>query len=231
MGQFSLFEADRENPSNGAVIIPDDEWNPKYKLGFEKEMLGLYVSDHPLLAAGPSLRGAGAVSLATLSDLKDGSQVTVGGLVGAITRRFTRKGEPMLFFQLEDLEGSVEVVAFPGVVAESGPLVAEDAVLVVGGRLDHRGDEVKVIAKEIKELTVRNDLVVRLEVATNRLSSEIVRRLKEILSHHPGPAQVYLHMASDRGQKILRLADEHRVEPRSALYAELRELLGQRAVT
>jgi DNA polymerase-3 subunit alpha len=231
MGQFSLFEADRENPSNGAVIIPDDEWNPKYKLGFEKEMLGLYVSDHPLLAAGPSLRGAGAVSLATLSDLKDGSQVTVGGLVGAITPRFTRKGEPMLFFQLEDLEGSVEVVAFPGVVAESGPLVAEDAVLVVGGRLDHRGDEVKVIAKEIKELTVRNDLVVRLEVATNRLSSEIVRRLKEILSHHPGPAQVYLHMASDRGQKILRLADEHRVEPRSALYAELRELLGQRAVT
>jgi DNA polymerase-3 subunit alpha len=230
MGQFSLFAGDPLTAGHSEVLIPDEEWAQKVKLTFEKEMLGLYISDHPLLTAGPSLRAAGAVSITSLTDQKDGSQVVVGGLVGTIVRRFTKKGEPMLFFPLEDLESSVEVVAFPAVTAEAGPLVEEDAVLVVSGRLDHRGEDVKVIAKEIRPLDLRQDLALRLEVPAGLLSPNIVQQLKEVLSHHPGPAPVYLHMTTDKGHRVLRLADDHRVEPRSGLYAELRALLGQRAV-
>jgi DNA polymerase III subunit alpha len=101
---------------------------------------------------------------------------------------------------------------------------------VVAGYLDHRGDDVKFIARDIKELNIRHDLELRLEVAANLLSESLVRRLKDVLSNHPGAAPVYLHMVSTNGHKVLRLADQHRVEPRSALYAELRELLGQRAI-
>jgi len=230
MGQFSLFAGDTEAVRESRIEIPALDWPQKIALGFEKEMLGLYVSDHPLLAIGPSLAAATTNGIRDLEEMADRMSVTVGGLVASITRRWTRKGDPMIFFQLEDLEGSVEVMAFPRTVHDFGPAIVEDAVVVVVGNLDNRGDDVKVIAREIKELEVRDDYSVRLQVAATRLSPEIVTRLKGILANHPGSATVFLHMLSDSGTKVLRLSDTHRVEPRSALFAELKELLGQRAV-
>jgi DNA polymerase-3 subunit alpha len=228
MGQFSLFGGDDPTLAHPRVAIEAEEWSQKIKLGFEKEMLGLYVSDHPLLATAGAL--AAAMPIPTLYDQKDRSSVVVGGLIGAITRRFTKKGELMLFFQLEDLEGVVEVVAFPGVVNEFGPLIAEDSIVTVKGVLDHRGEDLKVVAREIAEVDLRAGAEVRLEVPAKRLSPDLVKSLKDILSNHPGPAPVFLHMVSDGSHRVLQLSDQHRVEPRSALYAELRELLGYGAV-
>jgi DNA polymerase-3 subunit alpha len=136
----------------------------------------------------------------------------------------------MIFFQLEDLEGSVEVIAFPKTVHDYGPLIVEDAILVVSGNLDHRGDDVKVVARDIKELEIRDDSTVRLAVAANRLTPEVVNSLKSILRNHPGSASVFLHMSDNGDTKVLRLSDSNRVEPRSALFAELKELLGPRAI-
>ncbi|HEY6628356.1 MAG TPA: DNA polymerase III subunit alpha, partial [Acidimicrobiia bacterium] len=227
MGQFSLFAGDTEAVQESHIEVPALVWPQKIRLGFEKEMLGLYVSDHPLLSIGPSLAAATSNGIHDLGELADRSSVVVGGLVASITRRWTRAGEPMIFFQLEDLEGSIEVMAFPRTVHDFGPAIIEDAIVVVSGNLDNRGDEVKVIAREIKELEVKDDNSVRLQVAAGRLSPEVVTRLKGILSNHPGSAVVYLHMVGDNGTKVLKLSDEHRVEPRSALFAELKELLGQ----
>jgi DNA polymerase-3 subunit alpha len=136
----------------------------------------------------------------------------------------------MLFFQLEDLEGSVEVIVFPKTVHDFGPVVVEDAVVVVSGHLDHRGDDVKVVAREIKELAVRDDTSVRLAVAAQRLTPEVVTTLKSILRNHPGGATVFLNLSDNGDTKILKLGDDHKVEPRSALFAELKELLGPRAI-
>jgi DNA polymerase-3 subunit alpha len=230
MGQFSLFAGAEEVDSGSKPVIPSDEWKQKVKLGFEKEMLGLYISDHPLLGARATLASVAPTSIAELEDMKDRSPVTVGGLVGAITRRWTKNGEPMVFFQLETLEGSVEALCFPRTVKEVGHLVVEDSIVVVTGHLDHRGDEIKVVVKDLRELEIRDDQSVRLQVPAAYLSTEVVRRLKQVLSNHPGPAQVYLHMTGEEGHKTLKLSDEHRVEPRSALFAELKELLGQKAV-
>jgi DNA polymerase-3 subunit alpha len=230
MGQFSLFAGDEEAFATSRVEVPAQDWSKKIQLAFEKEMLGLYVSDHPLLGAGPSLMAQTTNSIGDLEELADRASVTVGGLVGAITRRWTRNGEPMIFFQLEGLEGSVEVVAFPRTVHDYGHVITEDAIVVVAGNLDHRGDDVKVMAREIKELQVRDDSVVRMTASANRLTPEVVERMKTILSNHPGPSEVYLHMTSENGVKVLRFADSHRVEPRSALFAELKELLGPNAV-
>jgi DNA polymerase III subunit alpha len=230
MGQYSLFAGDSVETSEEDFEITDPEWPQKIKLSFEKEMLGLYVSDHPLLSVGPSLAAAITSPIAELAELNDRSSVVVGGIVGAITRRWTRNGEPMIFFQLEDLEGSVEVIVFPKTVHDFGPLVVEDAILVVSGHLDHRGDDVKVVAREIKELAVRDDSIVRLAVPAQRLTPEVVSSLKSILKNHPGSATVFLSLADNGDTKTLKLGDDHRVEPRSALFAELKELLGPRAI-
>jgi DNA polymerase-3 subunit alpha len=230
MGQFSLFAGDPGAVSQGRIDVPDLAWPQKIGLAFEKEMLGLYVSDHPLLAVGQSLAAATRATISQLDEMVDKASVTVGGLVAGITRRWTRNGDPMIFFQLEDMEGSVEVVAFPRTVNDYGHVVVEDAVVIVNGSLDHRGDDVKVMAREIKELEIRDDSTVRLKAPAATLTPEMVARLKTILSNHPGPAPVYLNMMSDQGVKGLKLSDAHRVEPRTALFAELKELLGPSAI-
>jgi DNA polymerase-3 subunit alpha len=230
MGQYSLFGGDDGAPEEVIVAVPDHEWDKMVRLGFEKEMLGLYVSDHPLLGVEHALAAMCSTTITGLWDNEDGSQVTIGGIVGGITRRYTKAGDPMYFFVFEDLQGSVEVVCFPRTVAEYGPFVREDAVLVVTGRLDHRGDDVKVIAKEIREPTLAEQDVVRLRLPANRLSRATVERLRGVLANHPGSAGVYVHMTSSNGEKVLKLGVEHRVEPRSALFAELRELLGPSAI-
>ena len=230
MGQYSLFAGETSSPDSHDFEIPDREWSQKVKLAFEKEMLGLYVSDHPLLGVGASLAAATTTTVAELPELADRSSAIVGGIVGAITRRWTRNGDPMLFFQLEDLEGSVEVIVFPKTVHDFGPLVVEDAVLVVSGQVDNRGDDVKIVARELKELAVRDDTTVRLDVSAQRLTPEVVSNLKTILRNHPGSATVFLDLRDNGNTKTLRLGDDHRVEPRSALFAELKELLGPRAI-
>ncbi len=230
IGQFSLFGGGDPALEIESVEIPQDEWQKKTRLAFEKEMLGLYVSDHPLLGVQGMLRRSTTSSISGLWDQLDGTQVTIGGIVSGINRRFTRKGEPMMFFNVEDLEASVEVVAFPRTVAASGPLIQEDAILLVTGRLDHRGDDVKMRASTIVEPDLSSEAVLRLAVPASALSTETVGNLKRILSNHPGQAPVFLHMTSDQGQKVLRLDDDHRVELTSALYAELHGLLGMRAL-
>jgi DNA polymerase-3 subunit alpha len=230
MGQYSLFAGDDAATEDQDFDIPIDEWSQKIKLAFEKEMLGLYVSDHPLLSVGASLAAATTTTISELDDLSDRSSVTVGGIVGAITRRWTRNGDPMLFFQLEDLEGSVEVIVFPKTVHDFGPVVVEDAVVVVSGHLDHRGDDVKVVSREIKELAIRDDSSVRLAVPAQRLTPEVVSTLKSILRNHPGAASVFLNLSDNGNTKVLKLGDDHKVEPRSALFAELKELLGPKAI-
>ncbi len=230
MGQFSLFGGDEPSVQGASLEIPDLEWDKATKLAFEKEMLGLYVSDHPLFGVEGALRCLVTTSMPGLLEESDGSVVTVGGIVGAVTRRYTRKGDPMLFFHLEDLEGSTEVVCFPRTVSDFGPLVRPDAVLVVSGRVDQRGDSVKLVAQGISEPTLDAESVVRLQVQAVRMSQSLVVRLRGVLANHPGEVPVYLHLTGDSRDTVVRLGDEFRVEPRTALYAELRDLLGAGAV-
>ncbi len=229
-GQYSLFaEGDDAAKPSAAPLIPAGEWDKRIKLAFEKEMLGLYISDHPLLGIEASLRSQVTCGIPSLQERDDRELVVIGGLVGAITRRFTRNGEPMIFFQLEDLEGDVEVLCFPKTVNAFGPLVQEDAVLLVKGRVDDRGEETKIVASELVEPRLNGATTVRIEVPATMLSREKVAALKQVLVNHPGQAEVVLHLTSEKGHKVLRV-DGHRVEARSDLFAELRELFGPRAV-
>jgi DNA polymerase-3 subunit alpha len=229
-GQYSLFGGGASEVSDVPHDVADHEWDKKVRLAFEKEMLGLYVSDHPLLGIEKMLAQMTDTPIPGLWDREDRSQASIAGVIGSVNRRYTRKGDPMVYFSVEDLQGSVEAVAFPKTVAEHGPMIREDAIVVLRGRVDHRGDDVKFIVHSLSEPELSEDRTVRVRVPASRLSTSVVENLKSVLTNHPGSAPVFIHMTSAEDEKVLRVGAEHNVEPRSALFAELRELLGPSAV-
>ena len=229
-GQYSLFGGTNEAASVGAEEVPDHEWDKKVRLGFEKEMLGLYISDHPLFGLEKALETMTDTTIPGLWDKEDRSQATIAGVIGSVNRRYTRGGEPMVYFAVEDLQGSIEAVAFPKVVSEFGPMIREDAVVVLRGRVDHRGDDVKLIVQGIAEPDLSSDRSVRVRVPASHLSPTVVDRLKVVLANHPGTSPVYIHMEGDTGERVLRVGSEHMVNPRSSLFAELQELFGPASV-
>jgi DNA polymerase-3 subunit alpha len=157
---------------------------------------------------------------------RDGQVRTVGGVITALARRYTKRGELMAIFQLEDLAASVEVFVFPKVMAEVGHRLEDDAVVVVRGRIDTRDDEVKLVCMELERHELKEGtgpLKVRLPLG---LSDEVLERLKGVLAEHPGEEPVHVQV----GQTTLRLPDEFNVDSRRGLLGELRVLLGPHAV-
>jgi len=234
---FSILEApveERSSFSEARREIPDVELDKNERLAFEKEMLGLYVSDHPLRGFESQLRRVSDLTIRDLLDQATGEagpeptgSVTVGGVVTNVVRRYTRRGELMATFTLEDLEASVEVFVFPKTMAERGMYLEADSIVVVRGRLDTRDDEPKLIAMEI----VRPELVedgAPLEIAMplGSMSETLVDRLRELVVEHPGPTPLHLRL----GSKVLRLPPEFNIDPRSGLVGALRELLGANAI-
>jgi DNA polymerase-3 subunit alpha len=235
MGQDSLFGAFGDDGVGGGVSldipIPAEEWDKQTLLALEREMLGLYVSDHPLLGVEHVLAQAADCSIAQLTDgddRPDGSTVTVAGLISGLQRKVTKQGAPWALATLEDLVGAIEVMVFPTTYQLYGTLLAEDAIVVVKGKLDRREDVPKVIAMEISvpdlSEAAQGPVVVRMPVT--RCTPPVVERLKEVLATHPGMTEVHLRLDSGADTKVLRLADGYRVTPSSALMGDLKALLG-----
>tara|TARA_B100000953_G_scaffold232186_1_gene193583 strand:- start:25191 stop:28748 length:3558 start_codon:yes stop_codon:yes gene_type:complete len=232
MGVMSLFgEGDSEPLFDERTVISDVEFDKTVRLAFEKEMLGLYVSDHPLSGYEVALRRRCDMAIADLADVDDGMQHTIGGVLTNLQKKWTRKGDLMAVFDLEDLGGSVEVTVFPKTMAEHGHKLEEDAIVLVRGRLDdRRGAVPKILCHEV-EVVEMGDLPssrpVRLRLPIDRVSRSTVEELKELLSAHPGDAEVYLHLGD---RQVLRLPADYCVNPSGGLVGELRVLLGAEAV-
>ncbi len=231
---FAAFEEEQANPDWGGVKvpIPDAEFDKAQRLAFEKEMLGLYVSDHPLRGFEAALARH---TDATLADMReedtppgDRSPVrTVGGVVTDLRRSYTKKGDLMARFVLEDLQAAMEVFVFPKTMAEYGALIENDAVLVVKGRLDTRDEEPKIVCMEAsRPVLERGNSDLHITLPLGVLTDARVDGLKQVLSGHPGSSPVMLHV----GEKVLRLPPEFNVDCRNGLVGELKRLLGQSAV-
>ena len=138
-GQFSLFGGASEVPHEyDEAVLHVEEFDKHNLLRLEKEVLGQFVTDHPLLAVKDGLRSAVDLELSDVDTLGDGDLVTVGGIATSVQRKFTKKGEPFATFRLEDLVGGVQVIAFPDVWDQVSDLVGSDAVILVKGRVDLR---------------------------------------------------------------------------------------------
>ncbi|MHB8449942.1 MAG: DNA polymerase III subunit alpha [Mycobacteriales bacterium] len=233
VGQFDLFGGveSGSGPVLPALAVPVGEWDKATLLAFEREMLGLYVSDHPLFGVEHLLAAAADTPIAALGaeGVADGAVVTVGGILSTVTRKVTKQGAPWAMATLEDLEGAVEVMFFPATYAQWGSQLAEDAVLLVRARVDRREDAPRLVALEVSvpdlsEGATRGPLV--LALSAPRCTPPLVGRLKEVLAMHPGTTDVHLHLVNAGRTTVLRLDDAMRVSVSASLMADLKELLG-----
>jgi len=241
VGQFDLFGAafgDGDAMGGGMIVtpsIPQDEWDKTDLLAFEREMLGLYVSDHPLFGIEHVLSGAADFSIAALSEegtVSDGQVVTVAGILSGVQRRITKQGKAWASASLEDLAGAVEVLFFPNTYELVGQYVAEDAIVVVRGRVDRRDDQPRIMAMDmsIPDITAPDDVKpVILALPTTRCTPPLVARLREILASHPGSAEVHLKLTHGPKSSLWRLGPA-RVATTPALMADLKQLLGPAGV-
>jgi DNA polymerase-3 subunit alpha len=193
-------------------------------------MLGLYVSDHPLLGVEQVLAAHSDCTVGALQgdQIGDGQQVVIGGILSSVLRRVNKTGAPWASAVLEDLEGSIEVLFFPQTYAQVAVSIAEDAIVVVKGRLDRREDVAKLIASDVSVPDLsegpRGPVVVSLHAA--RCTPPVVERLKEVLATHPGTTEVHLQLVSGERKTALRVADGFRVAATPALMGDLKALLG-----
>ncbi len=232
MGIMTLFGGDDgDTPGDDfeRVAIPDLEFDKRDRLAFEKEMLGLYVSDHPLLGAEAVLSRRSDLAIDELESVDDGAMKTVGGVVTGMQRKWTRKGDLMAVFTLEDLRSAIEVMVFPRTMTEHGHKLVDDAVVVVKGRVDKRDDAPKFIAQVVDVIEVGEGDAepLRLRVPPSLLSQATVAHLKQILADHPGGSPVLLHLGD---RQIVRLPEQWRVDASNGLLGQLRVVLGSGAI-
>jgi DNA polymerase III subunit alpha len=235
IGQFDLFGDFGGGPSEFTgvfdVKVPDEEWDAKHRLALEREMLGLYVSGHPLNGVEHVLAQQADTSIPTILDgsVADGHQVTVGGILASVTRRVNRNGEPWASGQLEDLSGGIEVLFFPKTYSVVGMSVAEDAIVLVRARVAKRDDRISLIANDlvVPDLsTAGTDQPVRVIMPTVRCTPPLVSKLRDVLGAHPGTTEVQLSLVNGARRHVLKLDDGLRVTATPALMGDLKALLG-----
>jgi DNA polymerase-3 subunit alpha len=240
IGQDSLFGDDSHDDLTFDVPVPEGEWEKSTLLAFEREMLGLYVSDHPLLGVEHVLAAATDCSLAQLLGSadeepdrssrgdRDAQVVTVGGILSGVQRKVTRQGSTWAAATLEDLEGAIEVLFFPATYAQCMSQIIDDAIVVVRGRLDRREEVPKLVAMEVStaDVTAGETGPFVVSMLEGRCVPPVIERLKEVLRTHPGPTEVHLRLVTGSRIKVLRLDDKLRVKPSPSLLGDLKQLLG-----
>ncbi|PZR55454.1 DNA polymerase III subunit alpha [Xylanimonas oleitrophica] len=234
-GQFDLFAGFGDEGDDGvsfAVEVPDlPDWEKKQKLAFEREMLGLYVSDHPLSGLEHVLARSSDTSIASLvtdEGRPENSTVTVAGLITSLQRKMSKNGNPWAAVTIEDLEGSVEVMFFGETYLAYSTALAEDQVVAVRGRIRRRDDQLSLQAMEVSlpDTSAVADAPVQVTVPHTRCVEPVMVRLREVLASHPGSAEVHVSISEPGKRTVVRAADTLRVEKSPALFGDLKALLG-----
>jgi DNA polymerase-3 subunit alpha len=248
LGQGSIFDFDEPAGGGGGggsafaapthPPVPSREDDPKDRNAMEKETLGLFLSSHPLKEVRPALRARVDCTLAELAERKDGDWVTVGGMISECKKIRTKKGDPMMFATLDDLEGQVEILVFNSAYATNESKLDVDKVLIVRGRVDHKDQgETKLVVQEVEAFEPTPEEVEQArEAAANAppppsrritleiegsVSASFLDELKELVAHHRGDHELELRV----GDRRLVLGDDYRVSP-SHFRADLGALSG-----
>ena len=236
-GQASIFDLGEPQEVTAArpthhPAIPGGEFEKSELLKLEKETLGLYVSEHPLHAVREQLRRKTDCTLSEIERRRDGEVVTVGGIVASLKQLTTKKGEPMVFLQLDDPTGGGEVVVFSSTYATARELCVADRILVVKGRVDHKQQgETKLIALELagfEAVVERQEIRFKLDARAARAG--LIRELADLVKEYPGESPVFVSLETSLGPKTLALGPQHRVTIDSDFLTDARLRLGIEAV-
>jgi len=230
MGAMSLFDSADAGPVfDDRPRIDDGELDKKVKLAFEKEMLGLYISDHPLMGVESSLRRRTDLTLDEVVAGEEEMVCNLGGVVTGLQRKWTKRGDLMAVFQLEDLRGAVEVMVFPKTMQEHGHKLEDDAIVIVKGRVDRKEETLRVMAMEIERFEpVTESVSVLIDLTRTTVGDEVLHKVKAVLADHPGDSEVVIRISP---QQRVRVPGELYVDASNGVVAELRHLLGANAVS
>ncbi len=239
-GQLSLFgdlleQEDRKAADLGLKMPDIENFSRDAILAMEKEMLGVYVSGHPLDEYAERLRDVSTVNTETLTGgagqgLKDGDQVVMGAMIRSRRNMITKKNEMMAFIQVEDLFGDAEVIVFPKTYEKCHAILNEDRIVVIRGRLQFREDEdPKILASEVTDINEYHDGVssreVHITIPESMDAADTLNRILPVLGRYPGEQPVIVRIGAT-GQ---RLKAKNTVRPCSGLFSDLHRIIGQNA--
>jgi DNA polymerase III subunit alpha len=252
IGQGSIFDglddAGLDDGGGGFVTpshapIPAVEFERAELLAAEKESIGLFISAHPLKEVRAALRLRVDCPLSDLAARRDGDWVTVGGMIVETKKIRTKKGDPMMFATLDDLDGAVELLVFGNALQAAGELLAPDSIVLVRGRVDHKDRETTCVivqqvdpfapseeeVAEAQEQAAREPALpsaLRLRLDATALAASVLSELKDVLAGFPGESDVVIELSTSVGERRLRLGPGYRVAHGPGLHAELDALLG-----
>jgi len=246
---FDLFEENNpdKNSGNYQDRLPDiSEFSKNELLAMEKEMLGLYISYHPLNDYRERLKKIITSTSIELTNLSDKSRVVLAGVINNLKRKSTKNGNLMAFITLEDLEGTVEIIAFPKVYEKYKEMIKKDEIIITEGRIDVAEGKTKIIAEKIsllekyvenKRPTLKTEEKnqnfteeLHLEISTGENESDLLRKLKELFHGYPGKSQVVLHF-KDKDKTILHAIDKkYSVNIGDKFMEEIRGVLGDEKI-
>jgi len=251
-GQTSIFDLfEKNNSDKGSVNFQDklpdiSEFSKNELLAMEKEMLGLYISYHPLNDYKERLKKIVTSTSIELANFSDRSRVVLAGVINNLKRKSTKNGNLMAFITLEDLEGTVEIIAFPKVYEKCKETIKKDEIIIVEGRLDVAEGKTKVIAEKItflkeyiknkkpapktKEKNYNFSKKLHLEIIAGKNEPDLLKKLKELFYSYPGKSQVVLHFR-DKDKTILHAIDKkYSVNIDDKFMEEIRNVLGNKKI-
>jgi DNA polymerase-3 subunit alpha len=232
-GQDDLFGSGSAPVLGLDLDFSAEEWDKTYLLAQEREMLGLYVSDHPLFGIEHVLQAGADCPIAALDDAErpDGAILTIGGIISGLQRKMTKQGNLWAVATVEDLAGSIDCLFFPATYQLLSAQLAEDTVVFVKGRLDKREDVPRLVAMELTapDLTRATGPLV-ISVPEARITPPLVARLKETLLTYPGTTEVHVRLTTPHKTTVMRIDAAYHVTPSPALTSELKAILGPTAL-
>ena len=235
-GQTSMFDAfqEGEGVSSEVYSLPDMPlWSDEEKLFHEKEVLGFYLSGHPLSRFAEELKLYSTSDTSTLKESTNGTEIRIAGVVSDRKEILTKKGTRMAFLSLEDLQGTVEVVVFSELYQKCITFVEGDAPIMVAGSVKVEEEQVKVMATNIYPLESAADVLtkrVHLLASADRFNEKQMQALKDILKRHPGKCLVYLHIqVPELSEAVLELPEDLMVTPSKEVREKICGLLGENA--
>lgn len=232
MGQGSLFDMLDNNQEDGLDLLPDcPPWSEQAVLAAEKELLGVYMSGHPLMQHKSLLKLYQLAEIKDLTELDEGTLTRVGGLVTSVDKKITKNKEQMAIARVEDLESSLEAVVFPDAWSEYGAQLLPNVPVMLCGEVSHDDQTPKMKVSEIYPLE-RVPLIftesLNLHLTEDVLTDQLLEQVKTLLKEFPGDTPVVFCLLFSQGEKVFVDTDStYRVTATEKLIEALKKLLKQ----
>src|SRR5437899_1215583 len=243
-GQTSIFAAfespDGQGGRRGTLpfdeSLPDvPEWDKDQLLKYEKELIGFYITSHPLARYAEAISRFSTASTDALSEVADAKEVKLCGIIATVRQTITKKGDRMAYLTLEDLHGTVEVIAFPDLYKTAAALILPESVVQVTGTLDRGEKATRIKATKLAglaDLQAQSVSCVSIRVTTQATSAGTLRQLRDVLHRHAGPCPVYLTLAiADHSESVIAVGPALRVLPSAQLIGDVEALIGQGTIS